>query len=188
MAEVRVLKNKKDQFEYLKEVQESLKDSANDQGLIKLGKVEELFSEVLAAFEPRQGGGVSKNPPKEIDGIMYHFCRHLQDYVPENEIIMSQGKAKGASIYANKYFFKLEKDVQKLKDDALIKLVSGDPELIAEGTEMHVQASEIELSRTNPETYKTEEFQAFKEEVVAKEQEKEAERLAEENKTEEEGK
>ena len=178
MAEVKVLKNKKEQFDYLTAIKKEFESAAGDDGQLSLGKVDEIMAVVLTTFEPKVGGGVSSNPPKEIDGVMNYFCRHFQDYMPEDEMIMSQGKSKGASKYANKYFFKLEKDVQKLKDDALVKLVSGDPELIGEGTQMHAQAAAIEESRTKPETFKTEEFEAFKLEVIAEEQEKEAAKSA----------
>ncbi len=120
-------------------------------------------------FEPQAGGGKSNNP-SHIDpatGLMVHWCRFLHKYMPESEMVVSQGKTKGASKLASKYNYLLGKKVKELKDKSL--------ELFAlqkypEGAAMNAQAEEVEKSRTRPETY-TPEALASVDETVKKQAE-----------------
>jgi len=184
MIEAKQLKNKSDQYEYLQEVNSEIVKLADDAGNLKLADVSAVMKVVLESFKPQQGGGVSKNPPKDINGVTYYYCRHLEDYMPESEMIMSLGKSKGASIYANKYFFKLEKDVSALQAKVVELSIAGDFEQCAQ---VGAQAKAIEASRHIPETYKSEEFEEFKAELIRIEEEKKAEKakLEEEKNTQE---
>ena len=54
-----------------------------------------LTSALEELLKPKAGGGNSKNPPKEIDGVMHYYCRFHDAYEPQDNMVMSSGKSKG---------------------------------------------------------------------------------------------
>jgi len=176
---------KAESFEYLKGIKAQIVNLASDSGELKLADITPILDGAIGTFEPKQGGGVSKNPPQIIDGVTFHYCRFFQDYMPEDEMVMSGGKSKGASIYASKYNYELGKQVQSKKEEALKFLTSGNPEDMTKGIEANAEALRIEASREKVETYKSDAFEEFKAGLIAKEEEKR--QKAEEAKSNENG-
>ena len=43
-------------------------------------------------LKPKQGGGSSANPPKEIDGVMNYYCRFHECYEEVSTMVMSKDK------------------------------------------------------------------------------------------------
>ena len=81
---------------------------------------EKKFKEIVEEnFKPQKGGGATANPPKEIDGIVYHYCRMFQDYLPESEMVFSQGKCKGISRIGQKLSYELNKKADELEKQSV---------------------------------------------------------------------
>lgn len=127
--------------------------------LTNLGKTIKFASEEDAAaynkaiednFKPQKGGGATENPPKEIDGVVYHYCRCFKDYLPESEMVFSLGKCKGVSRIGQTLSYQLKKTAEKIKMEAIPLFQNGD---IAGGNEKISKAKEIEASIENPQTY-----------------------------------
>ena len=103
-------------------------------------------------FEPQSGGGKSNNP-SHVDpttGLMVHWCRFLKKYMPEVDMVMSQGKSKGASKLASKHNYELGKKATALKDEALALFAN---QQFQEGAAKNAEAVEVEESRNKVETY-----------------------------------
>ena len=114
---------------------------------------EKLFlSEIKANFEPQAGGGASKNPSykDELTGVMMHYCRFKQCFVPEPDMNMFKGKSKGASTLAAKHDYEIGKEVAKLKANALDKFKAGE---YAEGAELSTKADELDATRAVAATF-----------------------------------
>lgn len=127
--------------------------------LINLSKVvtfassedEKKYLEVIEEnFKPQKGGGATENPPKEIDGVTYHYCRMFQDYLPEAEMVFSLGKCKGISTIGQKLSYQLKKSAEATKMSAIPLFQNGD---IEGGNAKMAQAKAIEASIENPQTY-----------------------------------
>lgn len=101
-------------------------------------------------FKPQKGGGATENPPKEIDGVSYHYCRMFQDYLPETEMVFSLGKCKGISTIGQKLSYQLKKQAEQTKMSAIPLFQNGD---IEGGNAKMAQAKAIEASIENPQTY-----------------------------------
>lgn len=101
-------------------------------------------------FKPQKGGGATENPPKEIDGAMFHYCRMFQDYLPEAEMVFSQGKCKGISTVGQQLSYRLKKQAEQTKMSAIPLFQNGD---IEGGNAKMALAKEIEASIENPQTY-----------------------------------
>ena len=101
-------------------------------------------------FKPQKGGGATENPPKEIDGAMFHYCRMFQDYLPEAEMVFSLGKCKGISQLGQQLSYKLKKQAEQTKMSAIPLFQNGD---IEGGNAKMALAKEIEASIENPQTY-----------------------------------
>ena len=101
-------------------------------------------------FKPQKGGGATENPPKEIDGVMYHYCRMFQDYLPEAEMVFSLGKCKSISTLGQKLSYQLKKQAESTKMSAIPLFQNGD---IEGGNAKMALAKEIEASIENPQTY-----------------------------------
>lgn len=101
-------------------------------------------------FKPQKGGGATENPPKEIDGVMYHYCRMFQDYLPEAEMVFSLGKCKGISTIGQKLSYQLKKSAEATKMSAIPLFQNGD---IEGGNAKMAEAKAIEASIENPQTY-----------------------------------
>lgn len=114
-------------------------------------KAEKAFTDMIEQnFKPMKGGGATANPPREIDGVMYHYCRCFQDFLPEEEMVFSQGKCKGVSKIGQKHSYELSKLVTETNMKALSAYQSGDVET---GMALTAEAKEIEASKEVPATY-----------------------------------
>ena len=101
-------------------------------------------------FKPQKGGGATENPPKEIDGEMFHYCRMFKDYLPEAEMVFSLGKCKGISQIGQKLSYQLKKQAETTKMSAIPLFQNGD---IEGGNVKMALAKEIEASIEKPQTY-----------------------------------
>ena len=112
---------------------------------------EKKFKEIVEEnFKPQKGGGATANPPKEIDGIVYHYCRMFQDYLPENEMVFSQGKCKGISRIGQKLSYELNKKADDLEKQSVKLFVARKFE---EGEKLVADAEEIRRQASLPATY-----------------------------------
>lgn len=114
-------------------------------------KVKEQIQAVLDEYvKPKSGGGNVINPPKEIDGKKYYFCRFHQCYEPEEDMVMSKGKSKGYCKAAISKWNKLNSQIKKLDMEA--------SELLLEGKMEEAQAKAQEAKKLKdklnlPSTY-----------------------------------
>lgn len=129
-------------FEALKKLNEALVFGDEDS--------QELFGDFVDSFKPQKGGGQSANPPKEIDGVMHYHCRFFKDYLPETEMVFSQGKCKGTSKLGQKLSYDLKKKSDELLLASVKDFTSG---RIEEGTAKVNEANEIKASIEVPLTY-----------------------------------
>lgn len=105
---------------------------------------------LVEEVKPQKGGGATENPPKEIDGVTYHYCRMFKDYLPESEMVFSQGKCKGISTIGQKFSYQLKKQAEELKMKSIPLFQSGD---IDGGNEKMAEAKAVEESIDNPQTF-----------------------------------
>lgn len=108
-----------------------------------------LIEDITNLLKPKTGGGISY-PPKEIEGVWYHRCRYTELYLPESEMVLSNGKSKGYSKLAIGLWTKLGRDAQKLNDEAMKALLNGDTE---HGKALAIEAEALKTNRNNPEMY-----------------------------------
>lgn len=89
--------------------------------LLDLNKedTELTLDQVIAAVKPQKGGGTSANPAKEIDGVMNHWCRLKNEYRPESEFVLSEGKTKGATALASKVAYRIQKAAAEINAEAM---------------------------------------------------------------------
>lgn len=128
-----------------------------------------FLSEVKDNFEPQAGGGASKNPSylDEETGVMMHYCRFKQEFRPEPEMTMFNGKSKGATKLGQKHDYELKKQVDALKAEALKFFTAETPDYVA-GAEKNMEADKLDASRSNPESFSDEILaQYIKEDDVA---------------------
>lgn len=112
---------------------------------------EKKFKEIVEEnFKPQKGGGATANPPKEIDGVMYHYCRMFQDYLPEAEMVFSQGKCKGISRIGQRLSYELNKKADELEKQSVKLFVARKFE---EGQQLVADAEEIRRQASLPATY-----------------------------------
>lgn len=133
-----------------KELKELLDNTLSIIPKTKHEEVIELFSTMQAKYEPKSGGGQTKFPAYEEEGIIYHYCRYTQEYWPQDEMVMSSGKSKGYSKVAISRWTKLGKEAKTLKDEALKCLLNSEVEL---GQELNTKSEELLVNRNKPETY-----------------------------------
>lgn len=128
-----------------------------------------FLSEVKDNFEPQAGGGASKNPSykNEETGEMMHYCRFKQEFRPESEMNMFQGKSKGASKLASKHDYELGKQVAQIKADSLAAFIAGDYVL---GADLGVKAEDLDATRKDPSTFDDENLEYLIVPVVAKDE------------------
>lgn len=108
-----------------------------------IGALDELL-------KPKSGGGIMQNPMQTINGVNYHYCRYVDIYVIESEIVLSNGKSKGYSKKAIAEWTRLGKEVQNLNAKAMAKLLDGD---MAEGAKIAADAEALKLARNTPDLY-----------------------------------
>jgi hypothetical protein len=110
----------------------------------------ELSNELDKLLKPKAGGGVTQNPMITENDINYHYCRYTGFYLPEDEMVMSQGKSKGYSKKAIAKWTKAGKEVQTINEAAMKELLSGDAE---KGKTMALEAEELKTNRNNQSYY-----------------------------------
>ena len=108
-----------------------------------------LVAEIEAILKPKVGGGIAFAPITQ-DGVTYHRCRYTEMYLPESEMVMSSGKSKGYSKKAIAKWTKLGKDAQKLNDNAMKLLLSGDTEA---GKAKATEAETLKVTRNDASMY-----------------------------------
>lgn len=123
-----------------------------------------LFAQTIEPIEPKAGGGASKNPSykDEETGIMMHYCRFKQCFMPEHMMNLHEGKSKGASTLAALHDYQIIKQVKELRAQALKQFIASE---FVEGTETNTKADELDGTRKNPETYNDEVLEQYKKDV-----------------------
>jgi len=101
--------------------------------LLEKSNVSKKFSEALlslleANIAPKSGGGVSINPPKldEDGNIVEAYCRFHQRYEPVDDMVMSNGKAKGYCKAAISLWNKTNAKIKRLDSQAVDAMSEAD--------------------------------------------------------------
>ena len=111
----------------------------------------EAFTKSISELTaPKSGGGVAQNPMIESNGINYYYCRYTGYYLPESEMVMSNGKSKGYSKKAIAKWTKAGKDVQAINDLAMKLLLEGN---VQDGTLKANEAQDLKDLRNKVEYY-----------------------------------
>ena len=122
---------------------------------VKTHIIEEL-KEILA---PKSGGAV--NPPKEVDGVMHHFCRFHQAYEPEHNMVMSNNKSKGYCRAAISKWNKVNQKIKRIEAEAVGALCKGELDLAKQLSE---EVAELKARLNDPNQYSLEgDWRAFNE-------------------------
>lgn len=85
-----------------------------------LQDIKDIFPKMTKAQEEAVIALLSKqntratHPPKEIDGKTHYYCKYFDKYLPQEEIVFSNGKSKGYSKIGNSIWLKLNKDYDRL--------------------------------------------------------------------------
>jgi len=111
---------------------------------------EEFKSQIDELLKPKSGGGVVQYPMIVDNDINYHFCRYSNYYLPESEIVMSNGKSKGYSKKAIALWTKIGRTAQELNNEAMKLLLSGDVEA---GKSKAEEAEKLKVDRNKTSMY-----------------------------------
>lgn len=117
---------------------------------------EQFKVEIDNLIKPKTGGGVVQFPMITIvdeetkEETRYHYCRYTTYYIPEDEIVMSNGKSKGYSKKAIGLWNKMGRDAKALNDEAMKLLLSKDLE---NGTLKAQEADALKDARNKSESY-----------------------------------
>lgn len=111
---------------------------------------DELMEILKANLAPKVGGGVSTNPPKEIDGVMHYYCRYHQRYEAESAMVMTQGKSKGYCKASISVWNKANSDIKKFDSEAVKAMASGD---FDKAQEIALKAKDLRDTFNNPSFY-----------------------------------
>ena len=141
--------NKTSVFKDLEQLNSDLLDLLTNKSCTKTN-VSAIMAELLEKYTPKAGGGQVQNPSYIEDGITMHYCRYLTIYMPEDAMVMSNGKSKGYSKIAISRWTKAGKEAKVLQESALKELLAGN---IVEGQDFNAQAEELLLLRNKPEFY-----------------------------------
>ena len=141
--------NKTSVFKDLEQLNSDLFDLLTNKSCTKTN-VSAIMAELLEKYTPKAGGGQVQNPSYIEDGVTMHYCRYLTIYMPEDAMVMSNGKSKGYSKIAISRWTKAGKDAKVLQESALKELLAGN---IVEGQDFNAQAEELLLLRNKPEFY-----------------------------------
>lgn len=109
-----------------------------------------LTAELENLLKPKTGGGVVQYPMQTVDGINYHYCRYTGYYLPESEMVMSNGKCKGYSKKAIALWTKMGRDAQALEAEAMKLLLAKDFEA---GTAKSNEAEALKNDRNKTTSY-----------------------------------
>ena len=119
---------------------------------------EKLMSIIDDNLKPKSGGGTT-NPPKEIDGVMNHYCRFHNQYEPEENMVMSKGKSKGYCRASISKWNKTNSEIKKLQATASELMEDDD---FAAAKEVVLMAKELKANLNKPEFYDFEaDWEAF---------------------------
>lgn len=141
--------NKTSVFKDLEQLNSDLLELLTNKNCTKTN-VSAIMAELLEKYTPKAGGGQIQNPSYVENGITMHYCRYLTIYMPEDAMVMSNGKSKGYSKIAISRWTKAGKDAKVLQESALKELLAGN---IVEGQDFNAQAEELLLLRNKPEFY-----------------------------------
>ena len=141
--------NKTNVFKDLEQLNSDLLDLLTNKSCTKTN-VSALMAELLEKYTPKAGGGQVQNPSYVENGITMHYCRYLTIYMPEDAMVMSNGKSKGYSKIAISRWTKVGKDAKSFQESALKELLLGN---IVEGQDFNATAEELLLLRNKPEFY-----------------------------------
>lgn len=141
--------NKTTVFKDLQQLNSDLLELLTNKNCTKTN-VSAIMAELLEKYTPKAGGGQVQNPSYIEDGITMHYCRYLTIYMPEDAMVMSNGKSKGYSKIAISRWTKAGKDAKVLQESALKELLAGN---IDEGQDFNAKAEELLLLRNKPEFY-----------------------------------
>ena len=141
--------NKTNVFKDLEQLNSDLLDLLSNKSCTKTN-VSAIMAELLEKYTPKAGGGQVQNPSYVEDGVTMHYCRYLTIYMPEDAMVISNGKSKGYSKIAISRWTKAGKDAKVLQESALKELLAGN---IVEGQDFNAQAEELLLLRNKPEFY-----------------------------------
>ena len=92
---------------------------AQVEAILTANKVKANVIDELKNILAPKSGGTSLNPPKEIDGVMHHFCRFHQAYEAECDMVMSQGKSKGYCKAAISKWNKTNASIKRMESEAV---------------------------------------------------------------------
>lgn len=141
--------NKTTVFKDLQQLNSDLLDLLANKSCTKTN-VSAIMAELLEKYTPKAGGGQVQNPSYVENGVTMHYCRYLTIYMPEDAMVMSNGKSKGYSKIAISRWTKAGKDAKVLQESALKELLAGN---IVEGQDFNAKAEELLLLRNKPEFY-----------------------------------
>ena len=141
--------NKTSVFKDLEQLNSDLLDLLTNKSCTKTN-VSAIMAELLEKYTPKAGGGQVQNHSYVENGVNMHYCRYLTIYMPEDAMVMSNGKSKGYSKIAISRWTKAGKDAKVLQESALKELLAGN---IVEGQDFNAQAEELLLLRNKPEFY-----------------------------------
>lgn len=141
--------NKTSVFKDLEQLNSDLLELLTNKSCTKTN-VSAIMAELLEKYTPKAGGGQVQNPSYIEDGVTMHYCRYLTIYMPEEAMVMSNGKSKGYSKIAISRWTKAGKDAKVLQESALKELLAGNMD---DGQDFNAQAEELLLLRNKPEFY-----------------------------------
>lgn len=132
---------------------------AQVEAILTSNKVKANVIDELKNILAPKSGGTSLNPPKEIDGVMHHFCRFHQTYYAESDMVMSQGKSKGYCKAAISKWNKINAQIKKTESSAVGAVCKGDFEL---AKKLSDEANALKLALNDPKSYDAEaDWKAF---------------------------
>ena len=123
---------------------------AQVEAILTANKVKANVIDELKNILAPKSGGTSLNPPKEIDGVMHHFCRFHQAYEAECDIVMSQGKSKGYCKAAISKWNKTNAQIKRIESSAVGAICNGDFEL---AKRLGDEANELKAKLNEPSEY-----------------------------------
>ena len=92
---------------------------AQVEAILTSNKVKASVIDELKNILAPKSGGTSLNPPKEIDGVMHHYCRFHQAYEAESGMVMSVGKSKGYCKAAISKWNKTNANIKRMESEAV---------------------------------------------------------------------
>ena len=123
---------------------------AQVEAILASHKVKPIVVEELKEILAPKAGGVSLNPPKEIEGVIHHFCRFHQAYEPECNMVLSGGKSKGYCRAAISKWNRRNAQIKRLEAQAVGAICAGDLEV---AKLLSQEAAELRAQLNDPRQY-----------------------------------